>query len=84
MTDVTLARFLAAMASEWVVDRYSVDDDGRLRVHYVCRGDPGLEWAHNPFNELVTTPKIGTVGMLGFIAREEYRRFASAAPGGDA
>ncbi len=84
MTDITLDRFLLAMAFEWVVDRYSVDDDGRLRVHYACRGDPGLEWSHTPFNELVTTPQVGTVGMLGFIARTDYARFAPNAPGVDA
>jgi len=65
-------RFLEAMAHRWVVERYSLDEEDRLHVHYRSVTDPDLTWSHRPYNPLETIPKVGTVGMIGFVAKEEH------------
>lgn len=78
MTDRELFNaFLKAMGGEWVVDRYSVDDNGKLRVHYVSVDDPRIVWTHNPHNPLSTIPKIGEKGMIGFIGQSTIKEILS-------
>lgn len=72
MTDSELLEaFMSAMAGEWIVERYSVDSNEKLRVHYISKMDNRIEWSHNPGNSLDTTPKVGDVGMLGFIGKKQ-------------
>lgn len=69
--DTQLVRFLEALNDQWRVDRYSVDEKtGKLVVHYVSLTFPDVEWSHMPLNPLVTVPRIGQVGMLGFIPKD--------------
>lgn len=71
MRRLTLDRFMELMNYEWTVESYSVDDNGKLRVNYRSCEDPAIEWSHNPFNDLVTTPRIGVVGRIGFVPNEQ-------------
>lgn len=65
-------RFMAAMDGEWEVERYSVEANGRLRIHYVSLSDPDITWSHTPFGELVQMPKIGWRGRIGFVVNREH------------
>ena len=58
-----------AMDGEWVVERYELEDDGNLRVHYRSKDYPLVGWSHIPFDFEAVAP-VGTVGRIGFISNE--------------
>ncbi len=61
-----MARFLLAMGGDWRVERYSLDEGDRLRLHYRSMVDSEVTWSHAPFGGLETIPPVGTIGRIGF------------------
>jgi hypothetical protein len=62
-----LERFCSAMDYPWLVERYELDGQDRLTVHYRSQRHMDVTWSHQPFTfEMV--PKVGTVGRIGFIS----------------